>query len=374
MADFYTEIFPAEDGDITINVYHGTRDNGFRRLMTGGDGDNLIEAGGYFNTLIGGAGADTLTTRFSYVTLEGGEGDDYILIDNSGSTNENISHVVLTGGAGKDTFAFMPGEHTINATITDFDPAEDSLVLVSLTADGSLAVLQALAADIGINENLDMFSYALARSAEESIERDVPEGLIYDSDTRAAALNLPYMGFNLTFNGIEDFDQLSQAYITIVDSEGTSIGSRKTHITLPSGLSIYHSDYYDEDWIFVSSWYKGDVYLGGVDPSGNVGMGWSDTTITDIRADNDTVSGRMLAGFCGQWRRVDVGRCRRLRLFDRRGGSRYLHRRHEQRRGLYQYHQRRLERYRLPLEYQLVQFIPQRSRFKDISRRVQREL
>ena len=299
MADFYTEIFPAEDGDITINVYHGTRDNGFRRLMTGGDGDNLIEAGGYFNTLIGGAGADTLTTRFSYVTLEGGEGDDYILIDNSGSTNENISHVVLTGGAGRDTFAFMPGEHTINATITDFDPAEDSLVLVSLTADGSLAVLQALAADIGINENLDMFSYALARSAEESIERDVPEGLIYDSDTRAAALNLPYMGFNLTFNGIEDFDQLSQAYITIVDSEGTSIGSRKTHITLPSGLSIYHSDYYDEDWIFVSSWYKGDVYLGGVDPSGNVGMGWSDTTITDIRADNDTVSGRMLAGDTG---------------------------------------------------------------------------
>ncbi|MBQ9478564.1 MAG: hypothetical protein IJU71_03335, partial [Selenomonadaceae bacterium] len=296
MADFYTEIFPAEDGDITINVYHGTRDDGFRRLMTGGDGDNLIEAGGYFNTLIGGAGADTLTTRFSYVTLEGGEGDDYILVDNSGSTNENISHVVLTGGAGRDTFAFMPGEHTINATITDFDPAEDSLVLVSLTADGILAVLNAIDdGGIALKENEWGLAEAAARQSL-SPNVDVIEGFVYDSDTRVAELHVTDAKLALNFEDIDNIDELKQIDMLIVDTDGNSLDSRKVQPTLPNGLSIYHSDDYNEDWLYVSSSYIGDVWLGGVEWKGADGLTWSDTTISDIHANNDTVSGRMLAG------------------------------------------------------------------------------
>jgi Ca2+-binding RTX toxin-like protein len=77
------------------------RGGGGDDLLYGGDGDDKLYGGSGDDYVFGGAGNDR---------IEGGSGDDY-----------------LSGGSGSDTFVFFNGFG--NDIITDFDIAEDSLVL-----------------------------------------------------------------------------------------------------------------------------------------------------------------------------------------------------------------------------------------------------
>lgn len=85
--------------------------------LTGGDGnDNLYGKTGR-DILEGGNGADFLGGGWGNDTLLGGNGDDVL----QGSHGADL----LTGGAGADEFKFLSGDGA--DTVTDFDPAADSL-------------------------------------------------------------------------------------------------------------------------------------------------------------------------------------------------------------------------------------------------------
>ncbi|MBQ9479295.1 MAG: hypothetical protein IJU71_07060, partial [Selenomonadaceae bacterium] len=152
----FQEIYPVtgEDGSttfVTVDVNYGEFDGNVHRSYVGTDGNDSVIANGYFSTLDGQAGDDHLTVAASYVTVDGSNGNDYIFVDTS-AVNEDMAGVVLYGGAGRDTFAFAPGDHTINAMIKDFDPDEDTVVLVSVNND--LAMLASNDdGGIAVNEN-----------------------------------------------------------------------------------------------------------------------------------------------------------------------------------------------------------------------------
>mgnify|MGYP000875146100 CR=1 FL=1 len=91
--------------------------------LMGFGGDDLIEGGEGLDELFGGAGNDT---------LEGGAGDDYL----DGRRGDDI----LTGGPGRDVFAFYARDSNTaldsgSDIITDFDGAEDVILLDGFTAE-----------------------------------------------------------------------------------------------------------------------------------------------------------------------------------------------------------------------------------------------
>ena len=96
--------------------------------LNGGEGDDLVLGGHGADEVDGGAGNDTLwgagpdgpDTEIDF--LNGGEGDDVLHLDAG-----DYGH----GGAGADSFTlqdFAPGSPLVQ--ITDFDPAEDHLVVM----------------------------------------------------------------------------------------------------------------------------------------------------------------------------------------------------------------------------------------------------
>lgn len=91
--------------------------------LIGFGGDDLLEGGDGIDELFGGAGNDT---------LEGGAGDDYL----DGRSGDDT----LTGGAGRDVFAFYARDSgkaldSGSDTITDFNGAEDVILLDGFTAE-----------------------------------------------------------------------------------------------------------------------------------------------------------------------------------------------------------------------------------------------
>ena len=297
-----------EDVDVTINVDYGDYNGEVHRSVVGTEGDDSLEQSGYFSTVDGRSGNDTLTAYTSYATLDGGDGDDYLLVDTS-RANDTLTNVMLTGGAGHDTFAFAPGNHTIMASLTDFNPDEDTLTLVTTSSgDNDLAMLaQLLGGGINANENDGGFAAAQLLKAAEAARSASIEGFSYQSDTKVAYLNLPYLGFTLSFPHIdndEEFDRLTGININIVDDKGQlqSTVAANEALVVPNGLEIRHSEEYDQDWLYVYSDYKSNVWLGGVDYKGNTAEGYSNNEITNIYAESDTVAEgeagftRMLAG------------------------------------------------------------------------------
>jgi len=157
-----------DEGNDTIELTEDGR-------ASGGAGDDTITAGG-LSTITGGAGDDSLTVRDNdgfYETIlssaDGGAGDDSLAFeyDNQtyfgGSSDPSLdTDVALTGGAGADSFTVtgvfeaVPVSDTsgsaLFATITDFDPSEDTL-LIELSgetlADGASGVS-------GFTSNLDV--------------------------------------------------------------------------------------------------------------------------------------------------------------------------------------------------------------------------
>jgi len=132
-----------DDGDDRLEGGNG------RDFLDGGEGDDHLEGGGDRDILIGGDGADELhggegDDRLGSVTedrldyenvldgsvdfLFGGEGNDFLALAPDGD--------IGTGGLGSDTFV-LTIDTTINietddftaATITDFNPEQDTIVL-----------------------------------------------------------------------------------------------------------------------------------------------------------------------------------------------------------------------------------------------------
>ena len=188
-------------GDVNANLFSG---GGGDDTLDGGDGADTLDGGAGDDTIDGGAGDDFLVGGAGRDTLRGGTGIDTVsyaasaagvtvdLSDNSNNAGgnaegdilagiENIdgsghddvltgdgnANVIkgglgadtlsgggggddtLTGGGGADTFVIKPGHGDI--TITDFNPAEDTLDLSALNGANNLAAVQGATADAGAN-------------------------------------------------------------------------------------------------------------------------------------------------------------------------------------------------------------------------------
>lgn len=99
-----------------------------------GGGDSFVFDAAYFGNALwiaGGAGADDLAAGLSTDTLLGGAGDD-ILSGGAGSDR-------LTGGSGLDQFRFTSSAEGTD-TITDFTPADDTIVVSAAGFKGGLEV------------------------------------------------------------------------------------------------------------------------------------------------------------------------------------------------------------------------------------------
>lgn len=148
------------EGDDTITA---TSNGG---VINGGGAEDVITVTGDFDTVMGGAGNDTISVDGAdaggATPIDGGAGNDVITVREGGATN-GVSIVdggsgddriitqiaadapltditdVLTGGEGRDTFEIefqttddrLDGGQTFGtlAEITDFNAAEDSLVI-----------------------------------------------------------------------------------------------------------------------------------------------------------------------------------------------------------------------------------------------------
>ena len=85
--------------------------DGFDELF-GFEGDDILDGGPGNDELFGAEGDDRLIGGPGNDFLDGRQGDD-----------------TLTGGPGADLFAYYDGDHNGDDTITDFDVAEDRIVL-----------------------------------------------------------------------------------------------------------------------------------------------------------------------------------------------------------------------------------------------------
>lgn len=149
-----------EDGDDTLfgqsgddSLFGGPGDD---RLI-GGAGDDYLNGGPGNDSLLGGPGDDALIGGAGEDVLHGGDGND--LID--GVTGEEAPAAdYLNGGAGDDHLIGGPGDMMSGGTgadlfeirggpviITDFDPAEDGLIV---TYPDSLPELSTVADDTGL--------------------------------------------------------------------------------------------------------------------------------------------------------------------------------------------------------------------------------
>lgn len=105
--------------------------------LDGGEGEDALQGGLGHDTLIGGAGQDTLMGGDGNDRLDGrhgrpdGDGGDYL---NGGAGDDTIlagDGDWATGGSGADRFELTgrPGAEDGIATIGDYDPAEDQIVV-----------------------------------------------------------------------------------------------------------------------------------------------------------------------------------------------------------------------------------------------------
>ena len=107
-------------GDLLISIENVIGTDGASDAIHGDDADNRLEGRGGGDVLEGRGGNDVLVGGDGDDTLDGGAGND--AFDGGGGRNS------MTGGAGRDAFLVQRSDNAI-ATILDFDPAEDLLVV-----------------------------------------------------------------------------------------------------------------------------------------------------------------------------------------------------------------------------------------------------
>lgn len=176
------------DGGDTLDAL-GTEDNtlgggsgndtilpGSNTLATGDLGEDTLDAGdeGGDNLLYGGAGNDTLYAGVNDRVF-GGSGDDLIY---AGSSNN-----ILKGGTGADRFFLAVAEEPTNPnTITDFNAAEDQLVvkLTGVTSFEDLTI-EASGSDTIVKSN----GVTLAVLTNTPVSALNPENLVTDENAPA---------------------------------------------------------------------------------------------------------------------------------------------------------------------------------------------
>ncbi|MGD1806914.1 calcium-binding protein [Dapis sp. BLCC M126] len=121
-----TATFLIEDTQGSNTLSGGDADD---TLVTGA-GDDSIVGGGTDETgndsIVAGAGDDVIFGRGGTDTIVGGAGDDYIAAGLNGTGDS------LIGGEGNDSFAYFAVEMDVteNSVITDFDPADDRILIL----------------------------------------------------------------------------------------------------------------------------------------------------------------------------------------------------------------------------------------------------
>ncbi|MEO0937346.1 MAG: calcium-binding protein [Pseudomonadota bacterium] len=179
-------------GDATADLLEGTAGNdlidglGGADTLSGGDGADTVQGGAGFDILSGGLGddvvsggadadlvsgnegADTLyggteaaPRDASEDTLDGGDGDDVLFLA-AGDAG--------TGGTGADSFQLTEGENG-QAIVTDFDPAEDALV-VNVAAGEEVSVDGQEVTSAGVVVNLTSGASFLLQGLTEEISAE----------------------------------------------------------------------------------------------------------------------------------------------------------------------------------------------------------
>jgi Ca2+-binding RTX toxin-like protein len=97
-------------------------------MLIGNAGNDTIVGGSGIGLLFGMDGNDTIRSGSAGSYLYGGKGDDRLIAAVAGSDSNKIS---MTGGTGRDVFAFVAGAH---ATITDFKSSDDRIELSGIIA------------------------------------------------------------------------------------------------------------------------------------------------------------------------------------------------------------------------------------------------
>ncbi|MDW8177974.1 MAG: 5'-nucleotidase C-terminal domain-containing protein [Gloeomargarita sp. SKYBB_i_bin120] len=138
--DTTVDVLPGEPGVQTVEtVLRRVYDRFFFNRITDGDGNGTLTGGPGNDHFSGALGNDTLSGNEGDDILDGGAGNDVL---NGGAGNDTLQggpgDDTLTGGAGRDRFIFSaPSPSATTAvttligidTITDFNPAEDTIVL-----------------------------------------------------------------------------------------------------------------------------------------------------------------------------------------------------------------------------------------------------
>lgn len=154
-------------------------------LIEAGDGDDVVDGGEGDDSITGGTGADVVTGGLGddvlygglvdgaddaeADTISGGEGDDEINLGNDD---------IATGGEGADTFV-RSETVTSRALVTDFDSAEDLIVVQHESDSAPTLVTQTIASDGVILEFSDGSQIEL-----EGLTEAVDETLISFVDIR----------------------------------------------------------------------------------------------------------------------------------------------------------------------------------------------
>ena len=269
-------VLGAEGNDI-IRVYGGLSN------VQGGEDHDIIYAftTSYGSTIQGGEGNDRVIALTSYVSLSGGEGNDFLYVDTNYS-EENIANVTLAGGSDWDAFIFAPGDSTIfSAVIADFS-AEDYDF-------------------IGLADfNSDDFEYYYDDEGN-SIVSAINDDDIYLNYTRNTDSDLLFYNtsgkINFTMKNIKHFSDMADSYLTYYDTDDhlnyvaavKFSWALRSRDTIQSGLTTYSNTAY------VTSEYTDSIWLNGYDYFNNKTT-WTDSSITNIDAVDDTISGRILAG------------------------------------------------------------------------------
>ena len=133
----------AGDDQITVQVpldlVEGGNGNDFIRYNSSTEGGGLTLSGGAVDDVIVHLTLNSTPEHLNSLTIDAGEGDDRLLSSANIGPDADNSGDTLTDGSGADSFELTfhhpdltePSRDAgIVTTITDFDPAEDSLLLV----------------------------------------------------------------------------------------------------------------------------------------------------------------------------------------------------------------------------------------------------
>ena len=119
-------------GNDTISDFNSMEED----LLIGGAGDDLIESDGRGDTVYGYSGNDTLNGY----ALSSLQNDDPGAVLDGGVGNDDLMgdlNSTMTGGAGQDDFTVVSEFGTVDtpAVITDFNPAENDRIFLTITPE-----------------------------------------------------------------------------------------------------------------------------------------------------------------------------------------------------------------------------------------------